>query len=70
MENTLQLSIEGMHCEACVRRVTNALSGVEGVQVESVEVGAAKVTFDNDRTSPAQIAAAVDRIGFTAKPNH
>lgn len=67
MENKIKLSIEGMHCEACIRRVTNALSGVEGVRVDSVKVGSAHVTFDSATVAPEQIAAAVDRIGFTAR---
>ena len=39
MENTLNLTIEGMHCGACVRRVTTAFQGIEGVTVKSVEIG-------------------------------
>ena len=70
MSNTLELSIEGMHCEGCVRRVTNALGGVEGVQVESVEVGSAKVSFDSNQATPEQIATAVDGIGFRARVAH
>jgi copper chaperone CopZ len=66
MRNELTLSIEGMHCEACVRRVTAALQGVEGVKVGSVEVGSAKTTFDSNQTSAEEIAAAVNRIGFSA----
>jgi copper chaperone CopZ len=66
MENNLTLSIEGMHCDACVRRVTNVLAAVGGVQVKSVEVGSARIAFDPAQASPEQIAAAVDRIGFTA----
>ena len=66
MENRAKLSIEGMHCDACVRRVTNALNGVEGVRVESVEVGSANVAFDGATIAPEQIVAAVNRIGFTA----
>ena len=63
---SLTLSIEGMHCGACVRRVTNALSGVAGVTVENVDVGSANVAYDPAATSPAEIAAAVNLIGFTA----
>ena len=63
---SLTLSIEGMHCGACVRRVTTALSSVAGVKVENVEVGSASVAYDPAATSPAEIAAAVNRIGFTA----
>jgi copper chaperone CopZ len=67
MENTLNLVIEGMHCGACVRRVTSALQNVEGVTVKSVEVGSAKVVFDAAETSAQDIAAALDRNGFPAR---
>jgi copper chaperone len=66
MENIIKLSIDGMHCDGCVRRVTNALAAVEGVRVESVQVGAATVTADPARVAPEQIKTAVDRLGFTA----
>ena len=66
MQQTMKLSIEGMHCGACVRRVTTALTAVPGVQVESVDVGSAKVGFDPEAAKPEQVAAAVDRIGFKA----
>jgi copper chaperone CopZ len=66
MKNTLTLSIEGMHCGACVRRVTNALQNVAGVEVGSVEVGSAKLAFNPEETTADQIAAAVNRIGFQA----
>jgi copper chaperone CopZ len=67
MQDTLQLSIEGMHCGACVRRVTTALAGVAGVQVGSVEVGSAKLAFDPAKTNAQEIAAAVNGIGFAAR---
>ena len=67
MNNTLNLAIEGMHCGACVRRVTSALQGVDGVQVSSIEIGLAKITFDDQKASAKEISAAVDRIGFTTR---
>jgi copper chaperone CopZ len=66
MENTIKLSIEGMHCDGCVRRVTSALAAVAGVRVGSVEVGSATVAIDPERALPEQVVAAVNRIGFTA----
>lgn len=66
MENIVKLSIEGMHCDGCVRRVTNALNSVEGIRVDSVEVGSATVAADPARVVAEQIVASVDRIGFTA----
>ena len=67
MEDKLNLAIEGMHCGACVRRVTSALQSVQGVTVSSVEVGSAKVAFNAAETSAQDITAAVDRIGFPAR---
>jgi copper chaperone CopZ len=67
MLNALKLSIEGMHCGGCVHRVTNALQGVDGVEVGSVAVGSAQMTFDPNQTSAEEIAAAVTRIGFSTQ---
>jgi copper chaperone CopZ len=67
MEIPLYLEIEGMHCGACVARVTNALQGVAGVEVRNVELGSAIVTFDDARASGAQVVEAVNAIGFQAR---
>lgn len=67
MERIIQLKIEGMHCEGCVRRVTQALSAVGGVRVKRVDVGSAAVVVDSTRVSPEQVVAAVNGIGFTAR---
>jgi copper chaperone len=66
VKNTLTLSIEGMHCAACVRRVTDALQNVAGVELGAVEVGSAKLVFNPEEATADQIAAAVNRIGFQA----
>lgn len=68
MRETLRLSIEGMHCGGCVRRVTAALEGVKGVEAANVEVGSALMTFDPDQATAEDIQAAVNRIGFAARP--
>jgi len=67
MENTLSLAIEGMHCGACVRRVTSALQSVKGVAVNSVAVGSAQVAFDATEITVQDITAALDRNGFPAR---
>jgi copper chaperone len=67
VENIVKLSIEGMHCDGCVRRVTNAIAAVEGARPESVQVGAATVAIDPATVAPEQIANAIARIGFTAQ---
>ncbi|MGH9597028.1 MAG: heavy-metal-associated domain-containing protein [Edaphobacter sp.] len=67
MRDTLTLTIQGMHCGGCVHRVTNALQGIKGIELETVEVGSARMTVDSVQTSVEEIVAAVDRIGFSAQ---
>jgi copper chaperone len=67
MENTLNLAIEGMHCGACIRRVTSALQSVEGVTVKSVELGSAEIVFDAAETSAQDITAELNRNGVPAR---
>jgi copper chaperone len=50
-----------------VRRVAAVLRGVKGVEPDSVEVGSAQVSFDPERASAEEIAAAVDHIGFSSR---
>jgi copper chaperone CopZ len=60
------LKIDGMHCGACVRRVTQALAAVEGVVVDEVRVGAARLT-SSQNPAPIDLAiAALAKAGFTA----
>lgn len=60
------LKVEGMHCGGCVRRVKAALEAVEGATVEDVQVGSARGSFDPEQTDAAELAEAVNRIGFKA----
>jgi copper chaperone CopZ len=60
----MELKIEGMHCGACVRRVTQALEKTPGVKVESVVIGAAVIA-----TADAESAlAALRKAGYAAQP--
>lgn len=61
---SLSLKIGGMSCGHCVARVQKALTGLAGVEVRSVEVGAAELGFDPGQVTPERILEAVDRIGF------
>jgi copper chaperone len=67
MQDLVKFSIEGMHCGGCVRRVTSALQQVKGVELRSVEVGSAQMSFDPETTNVGEIAAAVNSIGFSAR---
>ena len=61
------LRIDGMYCGSCIRRVSQALASAEGMQVEEVRLGAARL-----RTilapAPVDLAvAALARAGYTAR---
>jgi copper chaperone len=60
----MKLAIDGMHCDACVRRVQKALAGVEGAQVEKVEIGAADVGIDSAREQA--VLEAIQKAGYAA----
>lgn len=68
MSNTINLSIQGMTCQHCVRHATKALQQVPGV--ESVEVtlepGGAQVT---GTANPNALIAAVKEAGYSAALN-
>ncbi|NGN95061.1 cadmium-translocating P-type ATPase [Nocardioides sp. KC13] len=63
-----QLEIEGMTCASCVRRVTKAISRVEGVEDANVNLATetALVHFDPTRTDLAEISAAIEKAGYQA----
>lgn len=61
----MTISIQGMHCQACVRRVEKALSAVEGATIERVEIGSAAVTIDAAREQA--LLDAVKKAGYEAQ---
>ncbi len=59
------LRIENMHCGACVKRVSQALEGVSGVQIGEVRVGAARVQAP-DGLPESALVSAVEKAGYSA----
>ena len=64
----VQLTIEGMTCEHCVRAVEQRLARTPGVEVERVEVGAAVIRLDRGATSVEAVEDAIADEGYTAYP--
>lgn len=58
------LTVKGMSCEHCVSSVTKALEAIEGISNVSVDLNAAKATFDNNGVTNEEIQIAIKRIGF------
>ncbi len=58
----ITLSIDGMHCGACVKRVTQTLQRVPETEVEEVRIGAARVQSPD----AAAVVAALAKAGYRA----
>jgi len=61
----MTISIEGMHCQSCVRQVEKALAAVEAAKVESVEIGSASLSADPSREQA--VLDAVRKAGYEAR---
>ena len=44
----LNLKIDGMGCEHCIKSVRETLEGISGVKVIDVKIGSAEVEVEND----------------------
>jgi copper chaperone len=66
--DSVELKVDGMTCQGCVRSVTKKLSGVAGVSGVAVDLAAGKATvgYDASDATVADLIAAVEQIGFHA----
>jgi copper chaperone len=66
---TATIKISGMSCQHCVRSVTGALQGVDGVKRAEVDLsrGRAVIEYDSERTNPRVLANAVMDEGYVAE---
>jgi copper chaperone CopZ len=64
MSNTATYTVAGMTCNGCVNKVTNAVTGVDGVEDIDVDVstGTLEVIGNAD---DAAIRAAVAEVGYS-----
>jgi copper chaperone len=64
--DTVELKVEGMECEGCVKSVTRMLSGVPGVSAVDVSLAQARaqVTYDPAKAGLADFKRAVERAGY------
>ena len=61
------LKIEGMHCGACVRRVSQALESTPGIAVEEVRVGAARIKSEQEPVPVDAAIASIAKAGYSAR---
>ena len=59
--------VDGMHCEKCANRVTEAVNDIPGVAgVVNLEKGIVTVSYERE-VPDGQIRAAIERVGYTVK---
>ena len=61
------IAIEGMTCQHCVMRVKKAIDALKGVNGSDVQVGQAKVTFDESLLQKKDIEDAIIKAGYKIK---
>lgn len=59
-----EIVIEGMNCGHCVLAVNKELSKIAGLVVEDVQIGKAKVGYDEAKVTTVTIEKAIDEAGF------
>ena len=67
LAETVDLTIEGMSCDHCVRAVQSALRSVPGVTIDRVAIGSATITYDPTQTTLDEVLDAVADEGYTAQ---
>jgi copper chaperone len=64
--DTIDLTIEGMTCEHCLRAVRKRLGETPGVEIEDVRIGSARIRLDTATTSLEDVEEAIADEGYTA----
>ena len=61
------LSVKGMHCGSCVKRIERALGATKGVSSVKVDLigGKAAVVYDPVSVTDATLKEVVRQLGFT-----
>jgi len=64
---TKVFAVDGMHCEKCAGRVTEAVNDIPGVAgVVNLKKGIVTVSYERE-VPDGQIRAAIERVGYTVK---
>jgi len=61
--NPHELTIQGMSCGHCVMHVKQALEVIDGLEVEDVQIGRAKVWYKDDKVAKV-LSEKVEETGY------
>lgn len=59
----LDVSIRGMHCDACKHTLEDALGQMPGVHFFEVNLGSARITFDENQVGKGEVLDALREAG-------
>jgi copper chaperone len=54
-----------MSCHHCVHAVRGALDSIDGIKIESVEIGSATIDVQNDHLDLTTVREAIEEEGYT-----
>jgi copper ion binding protein len=58
------IKIEGMSCQHCVMRVRKAVDELPGVSRSEVNIGTARVEYDESKVKGTDLEQAVEKAGY------
>ena len=61
---TLELTIDGMTCDACVRQVEAAVGAIAGVEAVEARIGGVRIEYYPQAASREGIEAAIRELGY------
>ena len=64
----IELIIDGMSCDHCTARVQKALQNADGVTDVTVTLEPGGAVIEGDTLDPEVLLAAVEDVGFEARP--
>jgi copper chaperone len=62
----VRFEVNGMTCGHCVSAVKKAASSVDGVTVESVEIGTVLISLDDTQATVGDVVDAIGDAGYEA----
>ena len=63
----LHLIVEGMSCQHCVKRLKEALKGLQGISDLNVEIGKVSCSYDASKLTIEEIEKTVRKAGYTCR---
>ena len=61
---TYEMKIEGMSCGHCVMAVRKELSKIDNIKIDDVQIGSAKVEYNENEIDTRVLIKAVEEAGY------